>query len=47
MNDMGGGYIMSAVGGYGFWGTSTAVILVLFILIAIVARTGRTDVGYW
>jgi uncharacterized protein (TIGR01732 family) len=33
---------MSAVGG--FFGTSTAVILVLFILIAIVGRSGH--VGY-
>jgi hypothetical protein len=34
------------VGGYygGGYGTSTAVILVLFILIAIIARAGRTDV---
>lgn len=32
--------------GYGgFYGTSTAVILVLFILIVIVGRAGRTDVA--
>lgn len=34
-------------GAHGFFGTSTAVILVLFILIAIIGRAGRTDVvGY-
>jgi uncharacterized protein (TIGR01732 family) len=32
---------MSAFGGAGFFGTSTAIILVLFILIAIVGRSGN------
>jgi uncharacterized protein (TIGR01732 family) len=36
---------MGAVGG-GFWGTSTAIILVLFILIAIVGRSGNFGGGY-
>jgi uncharacterized protein (TIGR01732 family) len=27
--------------GHGFWGTSTAVILVLFILLTIVGRAGH------
>lgn len=43
-----GGYVAgygTPIGyGWGGYGTSTAVILVLFILIAIIARDGRTDV---
>jgi hypothetical protein len=38
---------MSAGYGGGFFGTSTAIILVLFILIAIVGRSGNIGgVGY-
>lgn len=43
------GYGYGGYGGYGcgrrVYGTSTAVILVLFILLVIVSRSGRNNIG--